>query len=447
MKTIYLLIYISIFQCFFKLSHTYIIIPFTSEMSKIPNDLLPKDLMDKIIFNDLYTNINIGTPSQSLNFYINFNSYHTYILKYNNLRNFKQYNQNESSTYILYNNKSIFFQGNEFMNGFNSSDKITIGKYLKNYDLEFLLIKQENSNTKITFAGSLGFKVVDIGEPTALTAGLIYKLNQKKLIDNHKFTLIFNKDNNYEGKIIIGKNIYEKYIDDYYRHGHCIIDLDYDYHWGWSDFEVTMKRNQIKLYYVYLKPENGVIIASNQFKNLLKKEFFEQKINEKKCYESNAKYDFFYCDDDIDINIENIKFLNKKHNLTFEINKDDLVYYYYGKKYFLIVFNKNLMSNTIYLGIPFLKKYDIIFDQDSRHAGFYNFKIDFKEEEIDDNKEEGDEKIIPEKFQKKENWKIFIIILMFIIIVLFIYLIFYLYRDMRRKQVKAFIAGFEYSEI
>ena len=89
MKTIYLLIYISIFQCFFKLSHTYIIIPFTSEMSKIPNDLLPKDLMDKIIFNDLYTNINIGTPSQSLNFYINFNSYHTYILKYNNLRNFK----------------------------------------------------------------------------------------------------------------------------------------------------------------------------------------------------------------------------------------------------------------------------------------------------------------------------------------------------------------------
>ena len=133
--------------------------------------------------------------------------------------------------------------------------------------------------------------------------------------------------------------------------------------------------------------------------------------------------------------------------MTFEINKDDLVYYYYGKKYFLIVFNKNLMSNTIYLGIPFLKKYDIIFDQDSRHAGFYNFKIDFKEEEIDDNKEEGDEKIIPEKFQKKENWKIFIIILMFIIIVLFIYLIFYLYRDMRRKQVKAFIAGFEYSEI
>ena len=149
-------------------------------MSKIPNDLSPKELMNKIIFNDLYTNINIGTPSQSLNFYINFNSYHTYILSYNNLRKFKQYNQNESSTYILFNNKSTFFQGNEFISGFNSSDKITIGKYLKDYDLEFLLIKQENSDTKITFAGSLGFKIVDIGEPTALTAGLIYKLYKKK---------------------------------------------------------------------------------------------------------------------------------------------------------------------------------------------------------------------------------------------------------------------------
>ena len=447
METIYLLIYILIFQFLFKLSNTYIIIPFTSEMSKIPNNLLPKDLMDKIIFNDLYTNINIGTPSQSLKFNINFNSYHTYILTYKQLRQFEQYNQNISSTYILYNNKSIFFQGNEFNTAFNSSDKITIGKYLKDYDLEFLLIKEENSDTKITFAGSLGFKVVDIGEPTALTAGLIYKLNNQKLIDNHKFTLIFNKNNNYEGNIILGKNIYEKYIDDYYHHGYCIIDMNYDYHWGWSDFEVIMKGNQIKLYYVYLKPENGVIIASNQFKNLLKKEFFEQKINEKKCYESNAKYDFFYCDDDVDINIESFKFLNKKNNITFEINKDDLVYSYYGKKYFLMVFNKNLMSNTIYLGIPFLKKYDIIFDQDSRHVGFYNFKIDFKEEDIENKNNDDNKKIIPEEFRKKDDWKIILIIVMFIIILLFIFLIFYLYRDMRRKQVKAFIAGFEYSEI
>ena len=42
--------------------------------------------MDKVKFNDLYTNINIDTPLQSLNFYINFNLYHSYILKYNNLR-------------------------------------------------------------------------------------------------------------------------------------------------------------------------------------------------------------------------------------------------------------------------------------------------------------------------------------------------------------------------
>ena len=441
---IYLLIYI---YFLFKLTHTYIIIPFTSDMSKIPNDLSPKELMNKIIFNDLYTNINIGTPSQSLNFYINFNSYHTYILSYNNLRKFKQYNQNESSTYILFNNKSTFFQGNEFISGFNSSDKITIGKYLKDYDLEFLLIKQENPDTKITFAGSLGFKIVDIGEPTALTAGLIYKLYKKKIIENYKFTLIFNKDNNYEGKILIGKNIYEKYVDDYYSYDHCIIENDYDYNCGWINFEVTMKENQIKLYYVYLKPENGVIIASIQFKKLLKKEFFEQKIKEKKCYELNDKYDFFYCDDDIDINIENIKFMNKKQKINFEINKDDLIYSYCGKKYFLIVFDKNLMSNTIYLGIPFLKKYDIIFDQDSRQAGFYNFKIDFKEEEIDNNKKKEDKKIIRENLKKKIHWKVYIIIIMFIIITLLIYLIFYLYRDMRRKQGKAFIDGFEYSKI
>jgi len=48
---------------------------------------------------------------------------------------------------------------------------------------------------------------------------------------------------------------------------------------------------------------------------------------------------------------------------------------YNNKKYLLIVFNKQINKKTIYLGYPFLRKYDMIFNIDNRHVGFYNFKI------------------------------------------------------------------------
>lgn len=83
-------------------------------------------------------------------------------------------------------------------------------------------------------------------------------------------------------------------------------------------------------------------------------------------------------------------------------------------------------------------------DQDKRHSGFYNFKIDFKE---DEKEEKNDKKIIPEQFKVNYLWKKISLIIMFLIILLFIYILFYLYRDIRRKQAKKIIAGFEYSEI
>ena len=429
----------------FSLCVSYIIIPFTSEMSKIENNLSPKDIMNKLILNDLYTNIDIGTPPQNLNFTLNFHSYQTYILNYNSSRKFIQYNKNISSTYISLNDKSIFFQGNDFQSAFNSSDKISINKYLKDYNLNFLLIKKENEDTNINFSGSFGLSVVDCGEPLSLDSGLLYNLKKNNLIDNYIFTLIFNKDNFFEGKVIVGKNIYDKYIDDYFHYSHCIIDYNYNFFfWGWNNFKVNYKDNSFNIYHAYFKPNSGVIICSLNIQKILKNDFFDNKISEKKCFEENSTYHFFYCDNDVDINIQSFKFLNNKDNITFQINKEDLIYNYNHKKYFLMVFDKNLKSDTIYLGIPFLKKYDIIFDQDKRHSGFYNFKIDFKE---DEKEEKNDKKIIPEQFKVNYLWKKISLIIMFLIILLFIYILFYLYRDIRRKQAKKIIAGFEYSEI
>jgi hypothetical protein len=61
-------------------SFEFIVIPFKSDLTTISNDLSPENLIKKLMSNDIYTEINIGTPSQQLSFFINFGSYHTYIL-------------------------------------------------------------------------------------------------------------------------------------------------------------------------------------------------------------------------------------------------------------------------------------------------------------------------------------------------------------------------------
>ena len=57
----------------------YITIPFTSSLTNIENNLSPTEFMLRMFSNELTTKIKIGTPNQNLNFYLDFNSYITYI--------------------------------------------------------------------------------------------------------------------------------------------------------------------------------------------------------------------------------------------------------------------------------------------------------------------------------------------------------------------------------
>ena len=61
----------------------YITIPFTCSVKNIENNLSPSEFISRIFSIDLITKINIGTPNQNLNFYLDFNSYFSYILNSN----------------------------------------------------------------------------------------------------------------------------------------------------------------------------------------------------------------------------------------------------------------------------------------------------------------------------------------------------------------------------
>ena len=178
-------------------------------------------------------------------------------------------------------------------------------------------------------------------------------------------------------------------------------------------------------------------------------------------------YYYYYCDKDVNIDIGEMKFEIKRTGLNFSLNSNDLFIEYNNNKFFLITFGIEVEKQNIKLGYPFLKKYDMIFDLDKRHIGFYNFKIKFeykhKDENADktdvnisddinkgnknennldnnDNKEKVNEnKNINEMKSEKQNEnnmtkKIIIILLLIFLIVLVLYLVFIIYRNCERKR-------------
>ena len=133
---------------------------------------------------------------------------------------------------------------------------------------------------------------------------------------------------------------------------------------------------------------------------------------------------------------------------------------YNNKLYLLIVFDNRIDKKTVYLGYPFLRKYDMIFDIDKRHVGFYNFKIkyEYKKEseteeknenennkenkgiektDIIDNGEKNEETIQNNENDKNENnttTKIIFSLLLVFFIILVIYCIFTVFRKCERQR-------------
>ena len=437
-----------------------IIIEFNSTLSEIPNNLSPIDFITSLISNELYVNLNIGSPPQNLDFLIDFDSYHTYILKDNIiLHNNKKLFQNTSSSTFTKVGKNQFFQNLDFQVAISCTDFITINENIKNINYTFLLVQDKKLRKNISYPGVIGMGVVSNGEPFYDEVGLIYQLKKANISNNYLYTIVFD-DNSFNGKIIIEKNIHEDCpIDDFIK-DYCLVTYEYEYYWGWDRLKSYYGSKELEIKKIYLKPELGVIEVNLKIKDMLKRIFFDEKIKEGKCYEDSKDfYSFFYCDKDVTITLEQFYFqLLSCISQLFFLDSNDLTIEYNDKKYFLMIFVANFPNDQIYLGYPFFKKFDLIFNQDKGNVGFYNLKKDDKSnnnQNNNDNKNKnGDNgnnlkeknsdttiEDISDNDVKRKNYdfKILLIkILLFVFVVLCIlflaYLIFYFYRKNKRKS-------------
>ena len=354
--------------------------------------------LEKFINNSILIEFSLGNPTQKVPFQISFDESTTFILKSSNLFNYEK-----SSSYKLIEDKNNIWN-ERYENGLISNDSLklpTIKKKsveIKNFS--FVLVKNYNS-TRFNrgFPNSILGLNLDVNfMQTDLNFLSILKLNN--IINSYTFTLKYTNEN--EGKIFIGgfphefnKNYNEKNL----RSTLCQkrgLKFFYDIYFDNIQIGNEQLKNINKI--AELKPDFGLIVGASGFKTKMDEIFFNKFYLKEICSsvfiyktfweiwerdeddEEQFDYDFgnddafkiIVCNEKIDVKkFPSLKFYNKDFDVVFELNYEDLFKKYKNKYYFLIV-EQNIYSNFNWkFGTPFLKKYELTFDQDRKTISYY----------------------------------------------------------------------------
>ncbi len=337
---------------------------------------IPIQEFKKINFyeNNIYISINIGTPSQKIPLKISISSNPTFITNYS-------FNQKYSSTYYNKSNYKYIFKEN-IDKAIESNDIFRFGNNIFS-KVDFYLI----NNTNYSILG-LGRKIYD-----AISGGkwddwsneyndisdFLTGLKDNKIINKRTFCFQFNKKN--FGYLIFGLEYDEMdknliIYKDYYRN---IMDSTWDLKFDNIFIGKTNIQNDLS---ATLDIQLNIIISNQNIKTIYFKNFFEKYIKLGICNEriiernilDKFSYSYFYCNNDKRINLNELNDINfyiNNINFNFTFTFLDLFEIYENKLYFLIIFRNDDNSLPWIFGIPFFKKYEIIFNLEKEEIVWY----------------------------------------------------------------------------
>jgi len=427
-----------------------LVLPFRKVVPNI-GGVSPKDVIDPNIADNLVTTeIKVGTEPQSINLRIELSSYLFYITGGNMLSQ-TEFNSKKSDTYKKIENDTRYFRESKLTEGIFSSDIF----YLNNnkYETQFILGIE---TLKDKSGGLIGLKLDDANTKSYTNFNFINEMKRSKIISDYYFTIKYNDD--YSGNLIIG-NLPHKYNfnEDNFRDIYCEMkDFDFTWNFKLDDIYIAEGKNSTNKkdlgggYFGYLKIEKGVIEGSSAYRTTLLSYFMQEKIDKKLCFEvskdSENNYISYYCTKDVDISqLKNIYFYNKELDFTFELTYKDLFYHNEidGNYYFLIVFLKeddewDYSSYSWTFGEPLIKKYQFVFNQNSKRIGLYTSLSDDNNNNMNINNG---------SWWSRNKWYLILIILLFIFFVsLTVVLILYFKNKPKRKtKANELDEDFEYS--
>ena len=387
-----LIILLYIFESISYISSSKILsIPFSlTSKSKSPYT----DFIENIYYNTIYSNLTFGTPSQSIPFYLQIN-YMSFFLPS------KIINKTNSETLKCSSDKEIEMDVEQIESGYYCTDYLNIGNNKTN--INFILNGKKSNDY-----GSIGLLLpqnVEFG-----TYPFLKSLYNGNIINSLIWTLKFFKNisliesinsNKSIGELIIGDepHIYENDNNSYNKNNYNKVSPIKEYdelHWD-LDFDniylSSPKKNNNITYIKTIKrgeiiPEICFIVGPEEYfieiNNTFFKKYFENGICEKKSVKSSFYFQFISCEKDNKFNLDDFPILSFEHkalqttmNLT---SKDLFVYDQKTNKYFFLIFNHKIGFNAWKLGLPFLKKHQFTFNEESKKIGYYISNINDYEE-------------------------------------------------------------------
>ena len=438
---IFLLIFFPFVHCL-----KYIIIPFKVQKYDYKED--KNGLLHEYLYKDIIINISFGTPKQIIPLLAGMGEYSTFIVS-NNALDLKgaKFNNELSKTYYTPEKINEIYSYQTFSEAFPSRDTL----YLENPQIpvnnyEFFLVTKVGKNIcylpyceVLTQPGVLGFKMEESKtyNEKVNNTNLIMQLKDKEIIDNYDFSFFFESPES--GAIIIGQKPHEydntHYFKDNFIFTKVTVDNEKEKDWNlvfnkiyFGDEEIASDKNML------LRIEYGLINGNRKWQEILEKDFFGELIKQNKCfkgkgYNDGHSYFHYYCKKDTDIStFKSFDFLNNDLNFNITLTKDDLFIEDEDKLLFLIIFG----HPQPILGFPAFKKYQFIFNQDTKTIGLYS-KIDgipnipfHLSSSINDS----------DKSNKGDSFRFIIIILIIIILVLCIFVLINYYKSDKKKKRK-----------
>lgn len=421
-----------------------LILPFKKELPNLKDTSPNNVIYPKMIDNLIMTELRIGTEPQTIKLKIELESYLFYIAGQNSKNKIK-FDEGQSNTYKQIENKNLSFQVSNINEGVFSSDYIYFNQNSKEkYNTNFLLA----IDTTIDESGGLiGFNMEESLTISYSQFNFMNELKRIGLIKDNYFTINY-VDNN-SGNIIIGDlphNIDNKYKEKYFKDTYSKLE-NYDLTWNLKIDNIFIadknnsndKINVGESISAYLRVEKNIIEGTERYRKILLSSFMSEYIGKKLCFEVNTQYYFtYYCKKEVDISkLKNIYFYSNDLDFTFELTYKDLFYYNEndGNNYFLIIFNNNLDDDTDYLnyyvwilGEPIFKKYQFVFNKDTKRLGIYKFYDDTSD---GNSSEEG------KGWFARNKWYLIMIILLLILLTGLSVMVYKYLKNMPKRKKKA----------
>ena len=391
------------------------------------NSSYKSDLYNELSFIDniqeriLYSKIKIGEPLFEIKTLITVKDPYFSLTpnKFNNIiyNSNLNYNFTNSQTfknitclneYLLESRNDIIAEERFKLNIFNYKKNTNTEIFLNN--MNFVLGITDNYKEKI-YNLNIGLRILTENTNRAnQNYSFIYQLKEKKIINNYYWYIFFDKGDNKNGKflynadklfnasgiLILGDSpsdvqpnkFHKSQFLTSYSYAKDLVNtwaIEFNSIYHYNKNNKTVKDTYYK---VHIDINNYLIQAPNSYYYHIKINFFNEYLSKGIChiYTGNG-FEAIYCDKSENFTIYNLQkfpilyLQNNELQYIFEFNYEDLFVEIDDKIWFLIIFPIYYEIEEWFFGIIFLRKYNLIFNQDSKTISFYNPNLPLEEEE------------------------------------------------------------------